>query len=432
MEEDKLNGMTGIDLDTERDRLNYRPQEYVREVERRGDSSLATTATEETSADGNRRPGITYILEQVLTYDELLKQTKKRLFDLIGDTKVSLPEGLAGLAAEYGLSDGISAKDFERLFAMRGDGGAEALSQIWELYAEDVDGNLAMEYLEDIFEMEQNLQQAYRLIDEVVLPLYGIERTTSDDFLVTFEKAENERLKSLGSLTAELEKSKAKLRAHVINHDILEEAIIKDASRLLRKRHSQFVEQDEGVAEAMDIVSTKLKQEYRTLVRLNTNLDDTRLTEQSYVDAFLPMVEDEETLKQLVRKGKGVLKLSVDRQLDEKARVKTLTRNHLSLTKRERVQRAYMDESELSREWVSDWRFLMMEQETTTDAVDEFFDAMAIGMVEVEERRRKRAVDLYQMQLQEALARKEKIDLVSRKETAREGYRQMTRHLENM
>ena len=432
MEEDKLNGMTGIDLEAERERLNYRPQEYVREVERRGDASTSTTGTGTTSEDGNRRPGITYILEQVLTYDELLKQTKRRLFDLIGDTKVALPEGLHELGAEYGIKDGISVKDFERLFAMRGDGAAEALSQIWELYAEDVDGTLAMEYIEDVFEMEENLNQAYRLIDEAVMPLYGIERTTSEDFLSMFEKAENERLKSLDSLTTEMKKSKDKLRAHVINHDVLEEAIVKDESRLLRRRHEKFLEQDEGVAEAMDIVSTKLRQEYRTLVRLNTNLDDKKLEEQSYVDAFLPMVENEEMLKQLVQKGKGVLKLSVDRQLDEKARVKTLTRNHLSLTKRERIQRAYLDESELSREWVSDWRFLMMEQETTTDAVDEFFDAMAIGMVEVEERRRKRAVDLYQMQLQEALARKEKIDLVSKKETAREGYRQMTRHLENM
>lgn len=432
MEEDKLHGGSGIDLESERERLNYRPRAYEREVERRGNvdtTSVSTTTTDEEDGSGW---GVTYIIEQVLTYEQLLKESKRKILDIIGNRSVSVPRRLSGLASAYGISETMTASDYERLFNMSGDGGAEAFTQAWESYAEDVDGDLAMEYLEDVLEMEQNLDQSYRLLDESVFPYFGIERTGDDAFLEKLKGAEKERQRSMESLMAEKEKSKEKMRRHVIDHDVLEQAVLKDSSRALRRRAGKMLEEESLIRDTMEMVSAKLGQEYRTLVRLNTNLEDTRISSQSYVDSFLPMVESENELQGLVQKGKGVLKLSVDKQIDDKHKVKAMTRNHLSLDKRERVQRAYLDESEIAKEWVSDWRFVMLEQETSDDAVDEFFDAMAIGMAEAERRRRQRAEDLYQMQVQEAKLRREKIDVVSGKETAREGYRQMKRHLENM
>lgn len=432
MEDDKLHGGSGIDLESERQRLNYRPATYERTPERRGNVETAPSSTTTTGQGDGSGGAVTYIIEQVLTYEELLKESKRRILDIIGNKSVAIPKRLSDFSSAYGVGETMTASDYERLFGLKGDGVAEALTQAWETYAEDVDGDLAMEYLEDVLEMEQNLEQSYRLLDEAVLPYFGVERTATGEFLDELKKAEAERERSMQALMEEREKSKEKMRKHVINHDVLEQAVLKDASRALRRRAGKMLEQESLIEETMEMVSAKLGQEYRTLVRLNTNLEDTRLSSQSYVDSFVPMVESEHELQSLVSKGKGVLKLSVDKQIDEKHKLKAMTRNHLSLEKRERVQRTYLDETEVSKEWVSDWRFVMLEQDTSDDAVDEFFDAMAIGMEEAERRRRQRAEDLYQMQVQEARLRKEKIDVVSWKETAREGYRQMKRHLENM
>lgn len=431
MEEDKLNGEPGIDLEQERSRLNYRPEEYVRTPERRGvtETSLETEPEDVVTDNGWN---VVRIIEQILEYEQLLKQTKQRLLEATLGVRVQIPDSLLPYAEEKGIGGELSAKDYVDLLEDGNDAIASALTQVWEQHAEDVDGNLEMEYLEDVIEMEKNLGQMKRFVSEGLLFFYGMEWKEDESFLEAMRESEKKRNESVAKTNEEYLKTRKQLRDSIINQEILEEAVLKDQSLPLRRRVRRHGEEDAAIADSIEVINGKMREESRMLTRINTNLGDSGEEMPSALDRFLLSMESEEELRQNIQRAKGILRLSVDAYIEEKESDKKLIRNHLSFEKRERVQRRYLDSLDIEKEWGMEWKFLMLEQDGTDEETDRLLNAMTKGMARNKQEVEKAIESLYQMQTAESKVRRKKIDLVLEKEDARKGYQSMKRHLEQM
>lgn len=432
MEEDKLNGEPGIDLERERNKLNYRPEKYVREPQRRGvPQTFDDLELENIGVDGMSW-GVVRIIEQVLEYEALLKETKKKLLEANRDVRIAIPEALAAYAKEKGIVDVVTVKDYVGLLEGKIDAISSALIQVWEQYAEDVHGSLEMEYLEDVVEMENNLAQMKRFISEGLLLFYGQEWQEDDGFMNSIKEAELRRDQAVSKTREEHAEIKKQIRENVINQEILEEAILKDKTLPLRRQARKYEEEDMVISDSIDIINGKMREESRMLTRINTNLNESKEEMETALDRFLLSMESEEELRKNVERAKGILRLSVDAYIEEKESDKKLIRNHLSLEKRERVQRRYLDSLDIEKEWGMEWKFLMLEQEGTDEETDRLLNAMTKGMSKNREETNKSVESLYQMQTAESKVRRKKIDLVLEKEDARKGYNSMKRHLEQM
>lgn len=432
MEEDKLNGEPGIDLERERNKLNYRPEKYVREPQRRGvPQTFDDLELENIEVDGMSW-GVMRIIEQVLEYEALLKETKKKLLEANRDVRIAIPEALTAYAEEKGIVDVVTVKDYVGLLEGKIDAISSALIQVWEQYAEDVYGSLEMEYLEDVVEMEKNLAQMKRFISEGLLLFYGQEWQEDDGFMNSIKEAELRRDQAVSKTKEEHDEIKKQIRDNVINQEILEEAILKDKTLPLRRQARKYEEEDMVISDSIDIINGKMREESRMLTRINTNLNESKEEMETALDRFLLSMESEEELRKNVERAKGILRLSVDAYIEEKESDKKLIRNHLSLEKRERVQRRYLDSLDIEKEWGMEWKFLMLEQEGTDEETDRLLNAMTKGMSKNREETNKSVESLYQMQTAESKVRRKKIDLVLEKEDARKGYNNMKRHLEQM
>ena len=432
MEEDKLNGEPGIDLERERNKLNYRPEKYVREPQRRGvPQTFDDLELENIEVDGMSW-GVVRIIEQVLEYEALLKETKKKLLEANRDVRIAIPEALTAYAEEKGIVDVVTVKDYVGLLEGKIDAISSALIQVWEQYAEDVYGSLEMEYLEDVVEMEKNLAQMKRFISEGLLLFYGQEWQEDDGFMNSIKEAELRRDQAVSKTREEHDEIKKQIRDNVINQEILEEAILKDKTLPLRRQARRYEEEDMVISDSIDIINGKMREESRMLTRINTNLNESKEEMDTGLDRFLLSMESEEELRKNVERAKGILRLSVDAYIEEKESDKKLIRNHLSLEKRERVQRRYLDSLDIEKEWGMEWKFLMLEQEGTDEETDRLLNAMTKGMSKNKEETNKSVESLYQMQTAESKVRRKKIDLVLEKEDARKGYNNMKRHLEQM
>ena len=432
MEEDKLNGEPGIDLERERNKLNYRPEKYVREPQRRGvPQTFDDLELENIEVDGMSW-GVVRIIEQVLEYEALLKETKKKLLEANRDVRIAIPEALTAYAEEKGIVDVVTVKDYVGLLEGKIDAISSALIQVWEQYAEDVYGSLEMEYLEDVVEMEKNLAQMKRFISEGLLLFYGQEWQEDDGFMNSIKEAELRRDQAVSKTREEHDEIKKQIRDNVINQEILEEAILKDKTLPLRRQARRYEEEDMVISDSIDIINGKMREESRMLTRINTNLNESKEEMETGLDRFLLSMESEEELRKNVERAKGILRLSVDAYIEEKESDKKLIRNHLSLEKRERVQRRYLDSLDIEKEWGMEWKFLMLEQEGTDEETDRLLNAMTKGMSKNKEETNKSVESLYQMQTAESKVRRKKIDLVLEKEDARKGYNNMKRHLEQM
>ena len=433
MEEDKLHGERGIDLESERAKLNYRPTPYERVPDRRGVPETATPGTNgEEDRDSDFDFGLIRIIEQILEYEELLKETRKRILSVLGNVSVNIPENMRDLGTEKGLGESMTANDYVRLLGEHGQGIAEALAALWERQAEDVDGSLPMEYLEDVVEMEGNLSQIKRLVDEALLSSHGLRFGEDEKLVEQLKKAEEARQESKKKLEEEMQETKQKLRAHVLDNDLLEEAILKDKSLVLRKRAREMSLEDRDREWMKEIVNEKMREESRVLRRMNTYLDEDTTPKASYMEGFLTSMESEEELKASIVRAKGLLRMSVDVDIEEKTSKKRIIRHHLGLGKRERLQRHMLDAMDVESSWARDWKFLMLEKESTDEETDRFLNALAKGLSKNEEQMKKSMEDLCKMQVIESKTRKEKIELVREKEDARQAYQLMRRHLDEM
>lgn len=436
-EMDSVNALPGIDTLAERQKINYRPLEKEEERERR---AMIDDLLDDIVVDGSQPVSDTVfpvdLGENMITLEEMIQEVKQKIETAIADIKISIEQDNMALTAlaELNLTqDYIDAELYKDLLNGPLTPASEYLIQVWEDHAEDVEGTLAMEYYEDVLEIEKDLAKFKSFVDETVFQPLGITFQATDDFRNALKAKEKEYGESILNVKKEMTKLEMQERTAFISHDLAKVVELKDESRLLRRKNAKYEDERLLMNEGIDIAQEKFKSTYQTLRVIDRNLErEVYGTNSSYLKDIFPYYESEVELKQGLAKAKGLLKLSVDKENENKQELKDINRNHLSLEKRVRMQNNVLDHVEVTNKWASEWKDMLLEQTTATEEQDKFFNAIAVGMHHSFEQRDKHMQDFYRMSLQDAVIRQNKVKQVFQKEIARTTYKDIADFVEHI
>lgn len=436
-EMDNVNALPGIDTLAERQKINYRPLEKEEERERR---AMIDDLLDDIVVDGSQPVSDTVfpvdLGENMITLEEMIQEVKQKIEAAISDIQISVVEDSMALTAltELNLTqDYIDAELYKDLLNAPLTPASEYLIQVWEDHAEDVEGTLAMEYYEDVLEIEKDLAKFKSFVDETVFQPLGITFQATDDFRNALKVKEKEYGDSILNVKKEMTKLEMQERTAFISHDLAKVVELKDESRLLRRKNAKYEDERLLMNEGIDIAQEKFKSTYQTLRVIDRNLErEVYGTNSSYLKDIFPYYESEVELKQGLAKAKGLLKLSVDKENQNKQELKDINRNHLSLEKRVRMQNNVLDHVEVTNKWASEWKDMLLEQTTATEEQDKFFNAIAVGMHHSFEQRDKHMQDFYRMSLQDAVIRQNKVKQVFQKEIARTTYKDIADFVEHI
>lgn len=434
---DSVTGYAGIDTLAERQKINYRPLEVEEERERR---ALIDDYLDEVVVDGSDPVTDTMLptdlAENMIELDNLIQAVKERIEDAITDIKIPIVNDASASLALQELDidqDYLDASLYKKLLDEPKTPASEYLIQVWEDHAEDIEGTLAMEYYEDILEIEKDFKTYQTFTNETIFQVLGVEFQNSDNFLKELKTKEKEYGESITNVQKEKAKLEVQERAAFIAHDLAKVVALKDESRPLRRKGTKYENERVLMNESMDISNDKLKTFYQTVRMVDRNLDREIYDSGSpFFSELFPYYESEVELKQGLSKAKGLLKLSVDKENETKQELKDVNRNHLSLEKRIRMQNTVLDHLEVTDKWASDWKEMLLEQTTSTEDQDKFFNAIAVGMHHSYEQRDKHMEDFYRMSMQDAQVRQEKVRQVFQKEIARTTYKDISNFIDQI
>lgn len=436
-EMDSVTGLPGIDTLAERQKINYRPLEKEEERERR---AMIDDLLDEVVVDGSQPVSETVfpvdLGENMIALEEMIQEVKQKIEAAIADIQIPIDKDSTASVAleELGLQQNyLDAETYKDLLNQPLTPASEYLIQVWEDHAEDVEGTLAMEYYEDVLEIEKDLAKFQSFVNETVFQPLGVTYQANDDFRNQLKMKEKEYGESMLNVQKEMTKLEMQERAAFISHDLAKVVELKDESRPLRRKSAQYEDERLLMNEGIDISQEKFKSTYQTLRVIDRNLErEVYGTNSSYLKEMFPYYESETDLKQGLAKAKGLLKLSVDKENENKQELKDINRNHLSLEKRTRMQNNVLDHVDVTNKWASEWKEMLLEQTTATEEQDKFFNAIAVGMHHSFEQRDKHMKDFYRMNMQDALVRQTKVKQVFQKEIARISYKDISDFIEHI
>lgn len=402
----------GIDTEHERQRLNYRPERYTPEVVRGGESALGEDDILPVFPKTYIETPVTHLDENIQALKELSEKLEERLVNANRSKKVEVPEEWRKDFGEYiGFEryrealDGSTKEDF-------------LVRDIWESFAEDVEGDLSMEYYEDVFEVRRELEQFMPFLEEhVYLPmgmkLGEAERETESEFMkeseVFFEKVK------------EVEHERKLL---ILEHDLESISKMEDGLKELRKEKSRIEEVLQTKDEVMELGEAKFSRLYQVLGTIEEALDETYPDGKDYLSKRAKMAIDEFSHKQEVRGMKTLLKLTLDKENQEKSEKKRFNRGHLSFLKRKRLQEGLNDSIWLQKSLNSSYKEILLDE---GEDDDDIVSRLVSGSVSVQDELEQKMEAFYQASRDDAQKRLEKVQLVQEKETTRNLYR----HVQN-
>lgn len=432
---DELNQSPGIDTEQERERINYKPIEQLTERERK---VIIETKSNTSSPDIIIREDypIRDMAEQLDNLYENIQELKTIIEAQIQDIQVSLrdisPEAEA-LALQLGIEPPVlTSTVYKNLLLGTLTPETEYLLDIWESEAEDVTGTLAMEYYEDVLEIEKDFHLSIEFINETVFKDTKIPYSINGENNKLLGEAERSLYSERKSLREQEDKLEQEIREATIYRDAKKLAMLKDSSRKLRQMMNDLNLQETIEEEGYETIAGKMGHQYTNIRMMKRNLGKELYSEGTYLKKMFPYHENEQELKDSMQKAKGLLKVSVDKQNMDKQKKKEVIRQHLSIDKRKRVQNNVLDHIDMTKSWSSQWKQLLLEQEEADEEQEMFFESLAIGMKETFDKRHTMMQEFYTVSLEEGLNRNSKIRNVFQKEKAREGYKQVKSLLDNL
>lgn len=434
---DEVTALPGIDTSAERERINYRPLNKEEERERRAliDEAIEDVVSETTPVESETILP-TDLGQNMTELHDFIQSVKTSIEEMIQDVQLPIETGSVAATAltELGFTQNyLDAETYKTLLTSSKTPASEYLIQIWEDEAEDVEGTLAMEYYEDILEMEQDFNAFTEFTNETVFGVMGATFSPTEDFMKQLKDKQKRYSEAALNVQKEVVKLETSERNAFIMNDLAKVVLLKDESRLLRRKSSKYDNEKILINEGIEVTNEKLKNVYQSVESIKRNLKkEVYGTDSNYFSALFPYYESETELKQGLAKAKGLLKLSVDKQNEDKQELKDINRNHLSLEKRKRMQDTVLTHVEITDNWSEDWKELLLEQTTTTEEQDKFFDALTVGMHHSYEQRKEHTENFYRMSLQDILVRQQKIKQVYEKETARTSYKDIAGFIEHL
>lgn len=405
------NGNPGIDRDHERERLNYRPERYERRIVRGGiltggdDEVLPVFPEDEDSTPVSRLDANIEALE------ELLSELKEKLEAENAGRKVVLEE--TGEEIDFQrYKEALDGNDVEDLI----------IREAWEEHAEDVDGDLASEFYEDVHEIEKELEAFLPFLEAHVYEPMGMKLKEA-----SIEK-EEAFMKEAQDFFKEVKESERERKRIILEHDLSKLSQIEDGMRLLRQEKAKIKEVLQVKTEVMEIAEEKLSRHYQTLATIEEALEEEYEDGMAYLQKRASVTQDEASYRHEVRAMKTLLKLSLDEENERKQSLKRFARGHLSMEKRKRLQMSLDGSLWLQKSLNSSLKEILLDEE------DEpvMLGRLVSGASKVQDAMEEELLAFYQASRTDAEKRLEKVRLVQEKETTRNLYRNVDKRLKEL
>lgn len=434
-----------IDTEEERSILEYRPKvEYEKKVQYEVNFPVeATTEQDETSQDNQEDyqpiadPAEQYtefadyannLAQMIGIVEERIKDTKI----VLNEKQIARIEESAPIAAPSLIEGGvISFETYKKTFEDPENPVNSLIQDVVTEYAEDVEGNLDLEFYEDLKELELTLQEGYFLFKEAILKHYMDAEIPplpkqDEDFTKAIDAAVRADQEEYAGIKLEYDR-KEKDYYESLRTEYGSPAFF-DASAIYMKKkrpHDIAIREQKSLKEMGSLVDGLL---------LGTkdcvNAIKSRLVLGSDIDReeVMKVLENQtastEQRTELMKLAQLSLKLQLNQQVQEKKQYRDVLKNINNLSRKKRAHDELLMAYELRNKMYLNMYDTLehLESPSKKKGVEAFLNNVAGGMSLVQEEYESFLKDIYLMYASEYEVRKEKIDKTVEKENARAGY----------
>lgn len=332
-EEESIDGF-GIDTDAEREQLNYKPN-FERAPRTRGGIAPEVVVRPEVPTetdDLSLGSGLVSAVieswidskEWILDLHEDLKQKLRDVFVSVEPDQLdSVKQAATALGVPY--TDGIGVELYEAALGSLDTIHGELIAKIWENAAEDLDGNLAMEFFADTKAMKDEIPMMDQYVEKMLIAKLGLSVGANRDDLEAIEEAETEH----GELVANLSLAEQKAEAGYMNQVLFGTLADISESKREKREVSYYIGQMKhmrfGMEEAIEVTEGKVGLIDRTLYLIRDNVE-----QKPYADVDASIIlghPDAPKAQENKTRMQALLKMSLEAQNNRRDQKKhSLTR----------------------------------------------------------------------------------------------------------
>ena len=441
MADEEVFGNAGIDTDFERESINYRP---TLETSTRKKTVTEFNETDEVEDNSIAEEEDLYPVTD--TYIEIGNS-----YDYVKDLVDTLEQGLVHttipIAPEYvaqlenaevevdgidDLSNGLPFEVYKESLNHPDNPTYSLIQDAVEDYAEDVDGNIALELYPDAVDVLNNIEELHYLLGKSlynqVLP--GTEPPSSPSFdevfyegLKTQEQEQYDAFTALNNLHTANEAIYYQLLTDAFETEAYFDALThyneskRERDKFVRQINQQKEMSSFGLIDTS--MSTKIATRINRLINTETSIDETK------IKSLLSYQYDEpQELLKATAQMQAATKLQVNKQIEAKQAQKDLLKTTGGLAIKKRVHDEVINLVNARNKIYLDLYDMMNNMvEPTRDAgVESFLNQVAQGMDLVRENHKTYLQEMYQVHMIDQEVRLDKVNLTEQKQIARESY----------
>lgn len=444
-DEQYIGNLKEIDTDIERSQIEYRPK-----VSYEPDRPFSVTLEQEqhTSDDEsiledddqsvtNERPAEQF--EEFTSISKDLDETIEYVENEISDMEIKLDEDQINkivssfplISNELKDGNSIDFSLYKKTFDDPENPSSVLIQDIVHDYASDVDGNLELEFYEDLREMKSTLEEVYYLFSETILKdLVGqsvpADLETNPSFIETLNEAAKLKQAQFEHLS-ETYKEKEEQYYDSLRNEYGSPSFFKISEEYLKaKRPYDIAIRENKSTDEMDELIDKMLISYSILsndtkIGITTGSD---IDDEEVMTVLEKQVSTKEQFATLMKLSQLALKLQVNQQIEEKRQYRDILKNINSLSKKRRAHDELLFAFNLRNKMYLNMYDTLQHLESPSKeyGVESFLDQLAGGLELVQSQYDSFVADIYQMYSSEFEVRSEKIEKTLEKENARSGY----------
>lgn len=451
MDEKELIGNYGeIDTEAEKSALEYRPKI---KYEPNKPFIVNVSTTEIITEEPDDEEEATDLLEKPTQQYEDFTSTYEELADMISnveqyiqDVKIPLTEEeMKTLYDSFPSFDPIILENgyidfstYKKTFDDPENPSNSLIQDIVHSYAEDVDGDLELEFYEDLKELQNTIQEGFHLYKEAILKHYlneDIPKTpeSNEDFTKRLNEAVLKEKEQFTDIKDLYEKQEAtyyeSLRTEYGSPEFFQ---ISEDYTNAKRAYDLALRKDKSVQEMQLLVDGLLIGTEDCASRIKYGLVlGSDIDGEEVMKVLENQARTKEELTELLKLTQLSLKLQVNQQIEDKKQFRDVLKNINNLSRKQRAHDELLMSYELrNKMYLNMYDSLQhLESPSKLPGVEAFLNQMAGGLSLVQGQYDSFMQDIYLMYASESEVRKEKISKTLEKENARAGYSLVLDHL---
>lgn len=332
----------------------------------------------------------------------------------------------------------IDFSTYEKTFDDPENPANSLIQDIVHSYAEDVDGNLELEFYEDLKELQNTIQEGFYLYKEAILKHYLDEDIpdkpeSNDDFTKRLNEAVLKDKEQFEDIKDLYEKKEAEyyesLRTEYGSPEFFQ---ISEDYTSAKRSYDLAVRKNKSVQEMQLLVDELLLGTEDCSSRIKYGLVlGSDIDEEEVMKVLENQATTKEELTELLKLTQLSLKLQVNQQIEDKKQFRDVLKNINNLSRKQRAHDELLMAYELrNKMYLNMYDSLQhLESPSKLPGVEAFLNQMAGGLSLVQGQYDAFLQDIYLMYASESEVRKEKISKTLEKENARAGYSLVLDHL---